>query len=370
MFFSRTCTSAKTASCARSRSARSTPCLWIAIALGVVAALAAMTPRAAFAQQGGADETPTDSGMREFESVSVDRIKPHDLPTQSKPGAPTGIRTRVEDLPRAPTEDQLEATRATVRAATIRVAIVKTPPRPYRQEPRVSFGHAVRVAIPGQTDKSVVITTLDWMADADAVYVVPDELATNHAEDQDWMKVRRRTLRSVTAGAEGREWYEENERDLIEVALEHRDKHRNLVTLAADELDSLIQAPLELFPYASKGLYYAYGYSPFFGNAIAQTTISPTHPDKIALSFYFQTSFPAALGAPVVSDTAKLVTITAFRHPDDANITLAIPTQAIASYLAPEYARRKREGAEKEGDGKKRDSKDAKGDASRASDTP
>ncbi|MGM0557997.1 MAG: hypothetical protein ACQEVA_16550 [Myxococcota bacterium] len=350
MFFSNNC---KLQGSSR-RSTSSSPCVFSAILIVIVAICAAVAPRSAYAQE--ADDTESEeqstNGIRSFESVRVQRIKPHDLPTQSKPGAPTGIRTQPEDLPQAPTEDQLKVTRARVRAATIRVAKLQTPARPYRQEPRVSFGHAVRVEVPGTDgDEAAVIASLAWLADADAVYVVPDELATKHAEDKDWMKVRRRTLRSVTAGAEGREWYEENREKLIEVELEHRDKHRNLVTLAADDLAELLGEPLELFPYDKKGLFYAYGYSPYFGDAIAQTTIAPSHPDKLALSFYFQSSFPAALGAPIVSDRGKLVTITAFRHPDDANITLTIPTQAIESYLAPEWAKKKREG-EDSGDSK------------------
>jgi hypothetical protein len=348
MFFSTTCKTGQIGRESRRRSAWRNACSWSALLFAAFALVAALAPRDAYAQQQEDDAAETEGqrkdGIRSFESVTVERIKPHDLPTQSKPGAPTGIRTQPEDLPRAPTEDQLEATRARVRAATVRVAKLETPRRPYRQEPRVSFGHAVLVEVPG-TDgrKRAVISSLAWLADADQVFVVPAELATKHAEDQDWMKVRRRTLQSVTAGAEGREWYEQNRRDLVEVELEHRDKHRNLVTLAADGLAKLVDNPLALFPYDKKGLFYAYGYSPYFGNAIAQTTIAPTHPEKVALSFYFQSSFPAALGAPIVSDRGELVTITAFRHPDDANITLAIPTQAIESYLAPDWAENKRE---------------------------
>lgn len=349
MLFSKSCEEPTIDRTTRTASTLRTPCLWAAIAIAIVAVTAALVPRAAYAQDDGGDDAPRRDGVRDFDDVTVERVKPHDLPTQSKPGAPTGIRTRPEDLPRAPTEDKLAKTRDRARDATVRIAKVETPPRPYRQEPRVSFGHAVLVEVPGdderddQKQSTALITTLDWLAGADAVYVVPASLATNHSEKGDWMKVRRRTLRSVTAGAEGREWYEQNREKLLEVELTHRDEHRNLVTLSSDAISDVVDAPLQLFPYAEKGLFYAYGYSPYFGDAIAQTTIAPTHPEKVALSFYFQTSFPAALGAPIVSDDGRLVTITAFRHPDDANVTLAIPTQAIESYLAPQYARQKRE---------------------------
>lgn len=349
MFFSNSCEEPTIDRTAQTASTLRTPCLWGVVAIAIVALTAALAPRSAYAQDDGGDDAPRRDGVRDFDDVTVERVKPHDLPTQSKPGAPTGIRTRPEDLPRAPTEDTLAATRDKARAATVRVAKVETPPRPYRQEPRVSFGHAVLVEVPGKADRddgsksTALITTLDWLAGADEVFVVPGTLATNHAEKGDWMKVRRRTLRSVTAGAEGREWYEENKDKLLDVELTQRDQHRNLVTLASDGIDAVADAPLKLFPYAEKGLFYAYGFSPYFGDAIAQTTIAPTHPEKVALSFYFQTSFPAALGAPIVSDDGRLVTITAFRHPDDANVTLAIPTQAIESYLAPQYAREKRD---------------------------
>lgn len=317
--------------CLWTRVARPHACTSALALLVLVAALVAAAPRSAFSQGG------SQAGARTFDDLTVERIKPDDIPDQASPGAPIGLRTPADKLPKAPTEQDLRRAGQRVASATVRLVAVKTPPRPFRQEPSLSFGHAVRVALEPSSPQAIWLTTLAWLADADRVFVIHGA-ATESEKTPDWMRARRVPLESITAGAAGQAWLDQHADALEPIELLNPDPHRNLVSLRSDKLTARSDPPLALFAYDSEALFFAHGYSPFFGEVLAQTTITPTHPDNPALAFYFQTTFPAVSGAPIVSSDARLVTLTAFRHPDQADLTLAIPTGAIAHYMGAHLA--------------------------------
>lgn len=308
------------------------PHLILAAALGcaIVATLASSPARA---QDKG--KSAEGGWVRQFDSVTVDRVEPGDLPQTAKPGEKIAIRTKADELPRPATKEELEKMVDYLAARVVQVVSVRTPPRPYRQVPTVHFGHALWLA--ASDGKPRLVTTLNWLQEADDVYVIPPALADEASDEAGWKSVRKRTLASMTAGEGGKKWLEEHQDELVAVEPARADKHRNLVTLSADE-DALSPPAkgLPIFEADKSALFRAYGYTPFFGKSLIQTTLLPTHPEQAELAFFLQTSFPAILGAPLVSQDGKLVAINAFRHPQKEKVFLAVPAGAIAGYLAAE----------------------------------
>ncbi|QDG49826.1 hypothetical protein FIV42_03445 [Persicimonas caeni] len=273
--------------------------------------------------------------MRQFDSVTVEKVKPTDLPQTTKPGADTIIRTESDELPKPVTKEGLRKIVEHLDKHVVQVVSVQTPPKPYRQVPMVHHGHALWVT-PPNGGAPVLVSPLSWLREADEVFILPQKVAGEVDVETSW-KSRRRSLASVTAGNKGEKWLDKHRDKLVAVEPHRPDKHRNLVILLPDE--GQITAPstgIELFDYENKALFRLYGFSPFFGKSLTQTTMKPTHPEDRALAFYWQTAYPAILGAPLVSQDGKLVAINTFRHPKKEKLFLAIPTGAIASYLTPD----------------------------------
>lgn len=308
-----------------------------ATSLGVcIALLLLIAAPAANAQEGR-------GGIRTFDKVTVKKVKPADLPQTSKPGSRTAIRTKSDQLPKAATQEELRELAKHLSSRVVQVVTVQTPPKPYRQVPMVYFGHAVWISPPGGAAKPVLVSSLSWLREADEVFVVPPKVALDEDSEATRAKkswtTRRRSLASLTAGNGDKKWLDEHRDELVPVEREHADKYRNLVTLTG--ADGALSAPssgVELFDVEHKALFRLYGFSPYLGDTLVDTTIMPTHPDDAALAFYWQTSFPAILGAPLVSQDGKLVAINTFQHPKKKGVYLAIPTGAIASYLSPDDA--------------------------------
>jgi hypothetical protein len=284
---------------------------------------------AGWAQQDD-DERP---GVRQFDDVTVETIRPEELPSTVKPGAETLIRTESDELPGPVTRDDLQEVLAHLSERVVRVAALQTPPRPYRQVPSLHIGHGVWVS-PAEGEPAHLVTPLSWLKEAEEIFVLPpdddtDEALTNSAP--------RRSLSSVSAGQSTREWLDEHEDELVEVELREADEHRNLVELTAKD-EALPQPPsgVDIFDVEHKALFNVYGFSRSAGASMVQTKLLANHPDKISLSFYWQTTFPVILGAPLVSSKGELVALTVFHHPEEEEIVLAIPTTAIRSYLSPE----------------------------------
>lgn len=295
-----------------------------------------------YAQQG--EDGGERGWVRDFDSVTVEEIKPDKLPSTATPGESTGIRTDSDELPEPASRDELEKVVERVDERVVQVVSVQTPPRPYRQVPMLHFGHALWVNAPG-AETAALITPLSWLKDADAVYVIPPKVAAESKDQEEWRDIHRRSLESVTVGKDGRKWLDKHKDKLVELEAKRPDKHRNLVTLVApDDNDSeesassdRLAAPskgFELFDVEKEAMFRVYGFTPFFGKSLISTTLLPNHPEEVELAFYWQSSFPALLGAPLVSEQGDLVAINVFRHPKDDDIFLAIPTGAIKSYLS------------------------------------
>lgn len=324
------------------------------------------------------------SWVQSFDDVSVDRIKPDDLPATREPGSIIGLRISSKDLPRQATQEDLKQLVKQTDARVLRIVAVQTPPRPYRQVPMLFFGHAVWINPPAPTDLNsdaavpaatqtndlsgarapktkadgpqaletsavgpMLISSLDWLSKADRVYALPQNFVLDEDSKKSSSKhliktessaasfqATRRSLEQMTAGTGGAKWLEKYKDKLIELTPRNPDLHRNLVEMVSQ--DARLVAPksgFELFDHTQQVLFKLYGFSPYVGLFLSHATIMPTHPDNPALTFYWQTNYPASLGAPLLAENGNLVAINTLQHPDDTQIYLSVPTNAIASYL-------------------------------------
>jgi hypothetical protein len=322
-------------------------------------------------QQDTEDSPPgsSKSGWKQsFDEVEIRRIEVSDLPTTADPGALTGLRTGSDDLPHPASQSELRQIAADLAPRVLRIVAVQTPPKPYRQVPMLYFGHAVWVSAPSdpidgakkfdaeqqariekvsENRKIVLISSLSWLRQADAVYAIsadsdisPDGASpgSRHKADAEQVSrwsAQRRSLASLSAGHGGEEWLEEHRDALIALSPVRPDRHRNLVALTSD--DSRLNAPatgLELFDISRRALFRLYGFSPYAGEFLTGVTILPKHPENPALAYYWQTNYAAILGAPLLSQDGKLVAINTTKHPEHDAIYLSIPTKAIGSYLS------------------------------------
>lgn len=299
----------------------------------LAALLYACVAAPAVAQQ--KDEGDGGGWVRSFDEVTIERIKPHDIPGSSESLAKRFRRVDASRLPEPPTVAELKALADAVGPRVVRVAAVTMPPRPYRQVPQITFGHAVWVSVDAKSTP-MLISALHWFRDVREVYVVPDGVATPSDASAELIKARKRTLSSLQAGGKGDlEWLEDHRDRLVPVNAARPDKHRNLVTLEAAGATALkppAGGGLAVFD-LDDPMHYTYGYSPYAGPQVIQARVLPAVPDEEALSFYLQTEFTVRLGAPIVTEEGRLVMLTAFFHPEDTARTLAIPPQAIVSYV-------------------------------------
>ncbi|TDP76784.1 hypothetical protein DFR33_102421 [Bradymonas sediminis] len=362
------------------------------------------SPSSATAQQSPGAENP--GWVRTFDDVSVRHIKPEDLPEASEPGAAIGLlRTSSKDLPRHASQEDLQKLAEKTNARVMRIVAVQIPPRPYRQVPMLFFGHALWVSPPALPDtadtnpgsttdsganpgrdsniksryanrvtrgaaredaappvqRPVLISSLDWLSTADQVYALPHDISLDDEKKQTSKHVKkaddsaaswratRRSLEQLTAGTGGEKWLKKHKDKLIELSPLNPDRHRNLVQLkSADARLAPPASGFELFDTANQALFKLYGYSPYAGKFLTNTMLYGSHPENPALTFYWQTNYAAILGAPLIAEDGKLVSINTTQHPDDTQIFLSVPTDAIASYLRQHRASKDAKAEEKE----------------------
>lgn len=370
-------------------------CLLLVLLSGSFSSSGGLRAASAHAQEASSASKP--AWVQTFDDVSVNRIKPDDLPATREPGSMIGLRTRSQDLPRHATQEDLEELVKKTDARVLRVVAVQTPPRPYRQVPMLFFGHAVWVTPPapanaGAADSNaaqvgeaagarapkpgrdtpqpkqtppaapVLISSLDWLSKADRVYALPPQLvldadgkksSSKQLIDADKsaasFRATRQSLEQMTAATGGQKWLAKHKDKLIELTPKNPDLHRNLVEMVST--DARLVPPksaFELFDHSQQVLFKLYGFSPYAGFFLSQATIMPTHPDNPALAFYWQTDYAAILGAPLLAENGHLVAINTLQHPDDSQISLSVPLQAIASYLQQHHDSKNPEGEKKE----------------------
>lgn len=274
---------------------------------------------------------PTAPGVREFDTVDVERVQPSDLPSNSESKLPDVVRDS-ESPGAPPSRDQLRRTADRVDRRLFTVVAVDETEAPGEATPIVERGHALFVQ-PPDGGPPVLVSSLYWLSDASEIYIHPDA-ETSASSDDTTPSPERRSLGESTAGGTEQAWLEEHRDELVEARLYHPDRHRNLVAVVPSRTSAvaLPSSGLEFFDLEeSPGR--LYGFSPKTGTQLSETTILPGRPDQRALKFYLQTTYAAAYGAPIVSGDGRLLAMTAFKHPDDSGIVLVLPPEAIRKYL-------------------------------------
>ena len=274
--------------------------------------------------------------IQSFENVTVERIRPDQLP-DFRPGLPQGIQSRgLDDLPRALTSGDLDALSATLEEATIPLIAVQMPPRPYRQVEMVYQGHALWIDSGLDDQPPFLITTADWIDQADALFLLPPEPSTSP---------RRRTqiptaqLDHTGLGetiTDGRRFLQRHTDRLVPVEVLARDPQVNLAHLQILDPDRLSPPSTGLRLHSMEHTLPA---SLFSYSALQDSTVTPvrvlldqTIPEEYA--FYFLTDTPSILGAPLVGADGRLIAISALRFPLDPTLTLMIPPGALHFFVA------------------------------------
>lgn len=314
-------------------------------------------------QANAQDEAPSKDSrpgwVSSFDDVKTEKIKPADLPPTPAPGSSTGLKTTGAKLPKPASEQELRAQARAVAPKTLRVVALHTPPRPYRQQPMLYFGHAVWVEAPKSESKpaehkenretdeeldkpakdtrsSALLSSYDWLENADKVYALPTDIDVDKKTSAglNLTPAAHVSVSDMSGQKSAQAWLKKNQDDLLELKLHQPDRHRNLVELRGESAE--LNAPdegLTLFDSSGSALYRLYGFSQYAGEFLSAVQIKPDVPKNPALAFYWQTNFSAILGAPLLSSDGKLVALNTIRHPEEDKVFLSIPTIAIATYL-------------------------------------
>lgn len=287
----------------------------------------------AFAQDG--DPSP----FRSFDEFTVERIRPEQIPDY-RPGLPQGSSTQsLADLPRALSSEQMRRVARTAQSTTMQIIAVHTPPKPYRSAPLIYRGHALWTSPHEDGSQPLLITTADWLDEADSIYLFTPDQDARSAPNHDVHLSPAPHQPFQQHSVANQNFIDDHADELTPLFIERADRHFNLAHLAAHD-------PEQLSP-PSKGLILhnmdhtmpgaIFGYSPDLGTTILPLNYIRRKLDD-SLSFYFLTDFSAILGAPILGAEAQLLAISALRHPEKPAWSLAIPPGAIHAFLGTKMA--------------------------------
>ncbi|MFB6263312.1 MAG: hypothetical protein ABEL76_06770 [Bradymonadaceae bacterium] len=287
------------------------------------------------------EESPDDRrGIREFEDVQVERMRPSELPPPMETELPKVLKGADRPTGTPPSREELRSTADRVRRRTHRLVALREQSLPGDTALTVRTGHAVRLRAP-QGEMSFLVTTYFWLKDARELYLVPSELTPPGDSGNGPPTAARRSLDEVTIslddqGQQGSGWIAEHRDQLVPARLFRPDRDRNLVAVVPGEQGAL-EGPakgLPLFDLEEKSPTWLYGFSPSVHPNLQTARVLPSHPDDRSLAYYLQSTFPANYGAPIVSPDGSVLVLTAFPNPDDQSTSLVIPPEPLATYLS------------------------------------
>ncbi len=292
--------------------------------------------------QTGSDEDDEDedrdrrSAFDSFDELSVERVQPGEIPN-FKPGLPQGAPSQMSasDLPRSLSGSQLRRISEHVAASTLEIIAVQRPPSPYRSTEMVYRGHALWISASESGENPVLISTADWLEDADRLYAVDGDVS--QALSKGGLGLGAHTPQPLSDVMADRSDLLDRYRDqLVPLQLENANRHVNLARLTPDD-DQRISAP-------DKGLVVhdmdtvmpgaIFGYSPSVGATATPVGYNNSEDLEPEYSFYFLVNFRAILGAPILTTGGRLLAISALRYPEDPDFSLAIPPGAIHAFLS------------------------------------
>ncbi|TXD38517.1 hypothetical protein FRC98_06445 [Lujinxingia vulgaris] len=296
-----------------------------------------MVANSAFAQESEPLQRVKPGELQSFEDVRIERIRPHEL-SEITPGLgrPEIATAESADLPRPLNREELERLRAIANTRTSLIMALVMPPRPYRQVPMVYIGHAVWVQ-PAPDRAPILMSTSDWLTDAKQIFLIDDATAAAMREHGIPLASRPSPGTSRPSGEGIEDLLKEVGDVLIELRADRREPNLNLAHLSfvSDEAEarSRPQSGWPLHDTSRPAPPMIFAYSPERPGLIEPVQIHDLRTLDEAFQFYLPTTSTAILGAPLFSNTGRLVALNALRHPERGEVGLAVPPGALKHFV-------------------------------------
>lgn len=261
------------------------------------------------------------SAQESFDSITVKRIKPADLPDPSESVLPDVLRGAL--MPKIPNTRDIENMYKTGRSAMVEVIVELAPTSSLQRDPIIMRGQAVWLSANQDASSPVLVTPAHWVDGARRIFVAKPQTQPN---SRDLPKARVTTLsglntrRDIKKIATDPNW--------TEVKVGSIDKHRNLATIEHDAPEK----GLGFMDVSKQSPTYLYGVSALV-DAPQQAMILQVDPGESDIVFYLQSDYPVALGAPLITPSAEVVALTAMHHPERPELTLIIPPLALKHFV-------------------------------------
>lgn len=275
-----------------------------------------------------AQETPQPSWKQNFDDVTVEVIRPEDLPKAEESILPAAL-SRKGALPRPTSLETLRESSAAISDRVIEVIVVPRNNSPVRQSTIIVRGEAVWLSAKAGAVDPVLVTNAHYLLDAEAVFVK----AAPKRKSGALPTAQRRSIQEMNLGADVKALLADPA--LVPAKVTNVDKHRNLATLELP--DNRMPAPaagLVFFPIDDQAIATPYGFSHQMGSTLVATAFLAPSSKRDELEFYLHSSFPVILGAPIVADDGRVIAITAARHPTELDRTLVVPPRALRRFVA------------------------------------
>ena len=281
------------------------------------------------------EESAGDSPFQSFDDVTVERVRPDEVP-DFKPGLPGGPTSQLDtsELPQAFSGQQMREVTNEVASSTVEILAVETPPQPYQATKMVYRGHALWVSPHRSGEEPVLLSTADWLTDADAIYAV--DAAASSALSDGGLAIGDHQSRSIDdVMADAGDFIERYRDHLVALDVDESNVHVNLALLTGADGKRLATPDRGLVLHEMDQVVPGaiFGYSPATGQTITPVGYQNSADLAHELSFYFLVDYQATLGAPIVGTDGQLIGMTALRHPSEPEHTLAIPPGPIHAFL-------------------------------------
>lgn len=289
------------------------------------------------------DDRPPESEESAFESfddVEVRHVQPDEIPDY-KPGLPDGASSTrsADNLPRTLSGEQLTRVSDHVAASTLEIIAVNTPPEPYRSTEMIFRGHALWVSSSDTGTQPVLISTFDWLEQADRIYAVDGDVSK--ALSEGGLKLGGHESQPLDDfRTDTGDLVERNRANLVRLVVDESNPHLNLARLREADGEQLHHPTygMVVYPLEEAMPDAIFGFSPAIASTVTPVGYANSDNLETKYSFYFLVHFGAILSAPIVGTEGRLLGISALRYPSDTEKSLAIPPGAIHAFLGTQDA--------------------------------
>ncbi len=276
-----------------------------------------------------------DPEIPRFEDVTVETVRPDGVPRAERAGPGQVILRHASRLPSPPNGTELAKLDELARPLVYKLAALRTPPKPYRQDPMVFKGHASWLSARADGASPLLVTSSSWLDGADSVFILPPDPRQPRGGVQGGsVSAKFVSFETSRPGQEARDLLA-RKGELVELVVVRRDAQRNLALLAPKEAGALERPArgLTLFPFRERPIAHLFGVSPAASTLLSHAQLAgrPAHP---GLQYYLSSTFSALFGAPLVSTEGEVLTITAGLDPDRPGVSLVVPPGSLSAFVA------------------------------------